>query len=250
MSIFLLKITAIDWEVNLSNQLIFFVFFSTVFTYNFIKYLDFIILNKFKVPLGVKFIVIVSLLFLLGSMILFFLFDSINKTIIIFGILIIMIYVFPILNNNKNIRNKSGVKIYWVAIAWVVITVILPLSKNIQIGNLNFFRYVIHRFLWILVATIPFEIRDLSSDSYFLKTLPQKFGIRGSKVFGMILITVMILIFPYDILDNNLFLMHLFLILSLTFFLLKAKINQNKYYSSFWVESIPLGCWIIFHYFG
>jgi hypothetical protein len=91
------------------------------------------------------------------------------------------------------------------------------------------------------VLMIPFEIRDLNYDKFTLKTLPQLFGVRKTKILGIFLCFV---VFILDYLKNEISQKHivstgLFLFI-LSVFIFNSKKKQSIYYSSFWIESLPV----------
>ena len=80
----------------------------------------------------------------------------------------------------------------------------------------------------------------MNFDNVNLKTLPQYIGIQKSKVVGLfsLMLFLGLEIFKNPI-DRN-FRINLIVALLSLFFLMKATQNQNKYYSSFFVESLPI----------
>ena len=93
---------------------------------------------------------------------------------------------------------------------------------------------------------IPFEIRDLKYDDLELKTLPQRYGIANTKVFGSFLVVVFFFttlfrdeISVTEIVSKGL----LFLLLGSLMYITKR--NQSNYFSSFWVEAIPIGWYLL-----
>jgi len=91
------------------------------------------------------------------------------------------------------------------------------------------------------VATLPFEIRDLNSDDFQLRTLPQKFGVRNTKLLGVILIIFHLSIsFFITKTPLNFFIIESFVLLVLMVLILKSNEDQSEYYSSFWIEGIPV----------
>ncbi len=102
----------------------------------------------------------------------------------------------------------------------------------------------IQRFLFIVSITIPFDIRDLNFDNKNLKTLPQVIGIQKSKVVGLFFLMLFLgLEFLKNSTEANYRINFIIALISL-FFLLKATQDQNKYYSAFFVESIPM-IWLL-----
>jgi len=73
-------------------------------------------------------------------------------------------------------------------------TVFLPLSIydfsfpfDIQLISLQYF-------LWICVLILPFDIRDKSSDTIFLRTIPNTLGVKKTKLIGIIAMFLFIFI--------------------------------------------------------
>ncbi|MGB2759278.1 MAG: hypothetical protein WBC58_04915, partial [Maribacter stanieri] len=97
------------------------------------------------------------------------------------------------------------------------------------------------------ILLVPFEIRDLKYDSASLKTLPQRVGVKGAKRIGY---CWTVLFYAITFLKTDLDITHimvktiLFVVLMLMIF--KTELNQKKYFSSFWVEAIPLLWWVLF----
>jgi hypothetical protein len=96
------------------------------------------------------------------------------------------------------------------------------------------------------VLLLPFEIRDLQYDDLELKTLPQRYGVANTKIFGSFMV---VLFFFVTFLKDEIPLMDLvsksilFLVLGGLMYITKR--NQSAYFSSFWVEAIPVGWYLI-----
>jgi hypothetical protein len=153
-------------------------------------------------------------------------------------------------DEKQNLRSVGGIKIYVIALVWTGVTVFIPLINN----GVNIYEEVyitaLQRFVFVIVLTFPFEIRDLRFDSLKLATIPQKIGKRWTKIIGVMLLVIF---YALEFFKTEVFLKgHLvLLIISLiTFFMLiKAMVNQGKYYSGFWVEGIPI-LWLLLVLFG
>ena len=78
-----------------------------------------------------------------------------------------------------------------------------------------------------------------------LKTLPQKIGIKKTKKVGFVLLLfslTMEFLITTSLSNKNIYLLISFILL---FFLMRSSQNQSKFYSSFWVESLPILWWIL-----
>jgi 4-hydroxybenzoate polyprenyltransferase len=131
-----------------------------------------------------------------------------------------------------------------IAISYAGITVLFPLiNYSIEVEK-NEIMTFIQRFFFIAAITIPFDIRDLNFDDKNLKTLPQVIGIQKSKVVGLFFL---MLFLGLEFLKNSTevsYRINFIISLISLFFLLKATHDQNKYYSAFFVESIPI-MWLL-----
>jgi len=217
-----------------------FAFFGTIFGYNFIKYEDFF-RNKKPLRFELKAIGIVSFISLLASIFFFFCLGSVTQitAMIFFGLT--FLYTVPVFSKKKNIRNWSGVKIYIVAICWSGVTTLLPLMN----AGTEVFSDVIlkccQRFLLVISLILIFEIIDLKTDDPALKTVPQKIGVAKTKILGiLILIPLYFLEFLKSTIDINQLFVNAILVITTALFMLFANENRSKYYTSFWVESIPI----------
>jgi 4-hydroxybenzoate polyprenyltransferase len=70
---------------------------------------------------------------------------------------------------------------------WVISTVIFPLINN-QIPFLQNFWEVMAFFVYFYALTIPSDLRDMTTDSSGLKTLPQLIGPKHSKYVALLLL--------------------------------------------------------------
>jgi len=106
--------------------------------------------------------------------------------------------------------------------------------------------YGLQRYLFVLVATLPFEIRDLKLDDPNLSTWPQKLGIQKTRWLGGLLLLLFVFLEIYHSISSN-FLLVFGMAILLMGFVLRSKAKQSKYFSSFWVEGIPI-LWLILKY--
>ena len=142
-------------------------------------------------------------------------------------------------------RGISYLKIFVVASVWAGITTLIPLASRKEALELEMLLLFVQRILFILVLILPFEIRDLQLDLKDIGTLPQKIGIEQTKRLGFGLL-LLVLTLEFIITDSNtLRNVTLVVCFVLLFLLMRSKQVQSKYYSSFWVESLPVFWWCI-----
>ena len=242
-----------EFDIKILKYFYFFIFFSTIAGYNFVKFVSIYKSSKHEISLSLKLIQLISVTS--RFVFLFSTFRSFNGCCPVFLAILTFLYANP-LHKNKNLRNLTGLKISIVALVWASTTVVLPiLNENIELLNKNVWLSFIQRFLFVFILTLPFEIRDLKFDDSTIETLPQRVGVCKTKLIGtFLLIVVLVLEFFKDEIDKN----HLYSLALITpilfLFLLFSKKNEPKYYSSFWVESIPIVWYglssLILHYFN
>ena len=130
------------------------------------------------------------------------------------------------------------------AFVWCGVTVLIPVFDSQKGIEVTIIFLAIQRFLIVTVLILPFDIRDVKYDSLSLQTIPKKIGVRKTKRLGLGLIIISLII-EYFLEQHNQskssFLLFLFLVI---IFLMRSKKEQTKYYSSFWVEALPIFWWL------
>lgn len=247
-----LAVVSLSWLTLLEfhvydKDILYFIFFSSITGYNFVKYFGLAKFHHRSLANWLKFIQVFSLVsFILMC---FYAFKIQTKTLFyIVGLgLITFLYAIPILpkrflvDDKHNLRDIGGIKIYIIALVWTGATVFLPLVNNGIPVIEEVIITAIQRFVFVVVLTLPFEIRDLRFDSVKLSTIPQKIGERRTKIMGSILLIVFFSLEIFKAETNYKRLIIVFAIIIVTFFsLLNANRNQGKYFSGFWVEGIPI----------
>jgi len=233
--------TSLLLNIPVAYHLIFFLFFGSISCYNFVKYgpeaEKYLKLTDLYHK-NIQFFSIICLLFA-GYHAYF-----IRKETW-FGIAALVcmtgLYAVPVLPKTKNLRNLGGLKIFIVAAVWAGTTVILPCLEAGLVLTWDSYIETAQRFLLVLVLLVPFEIRDLEYDAPELKTLPQRFGVRATKLFGIgVALSYLLLTF----LKHNIGTLEIFgqgiLVFLLVMTLWLTKNKQSKYFASFWVEGIPI----------
>ncbi|MGL2964491.1 hypothetical protein ACSVH2_11785 [Flavobacterium sp. RSB2_4_14] len=207
------------------------VFFGTILSYNFLKYFEVFRSKNFHSNtyyriLGVSFLAGIGFLFCF-----FWLQRSVQIHILISG-LFVLLYPF--------LRKYGWLKLFLVSFVVTYVTVYIP-YQTIKWLPLDFYADLLQRFLILTSLLIPFEIMDSKTDANALNTLPQLFGITQAKLFGILLVI------PFMVLE---FLKHspsyLSLIIGMVtvLFIHFTTLYRNKYFTSFWVESVPI-FWLI-----
>lgn len=218
-----------------------FAFFGTIVGYNFVKYDALARVQKLQMRTELKLIAGLSFLSFLATGYFFFQLEPTTKVIVVAFLVLIMLYTLPFFPNRKNARNWAGIKIYIVALCWVGVTLFLPIiNAGIPIGS-EVLIVALQRFILIFVMILIFEIIDLQVDDPNLKTVPQQIGVELTKIVGSVLLIVFMLL---GFFQTNFLFSALFVRLGVSFtvllFLLFAHEKRSKYYTSFWVESIPI----------
>jgi hypothetical protein len=242
----LVWITFLEFNLKVNINLLFFVFFATITGYNFVKYFGLAKFHHRSLATWLKYIQIFSFFCFLGLT--YFTFKLHIKTLyFLAGLgLVTFLYAIPFLPKKiflkkGNLRAISGLKIYVIAFVWAVTTVIIPLVENFHQITFDVLVSSLQRFIYVLVVMLPFEIRDMRYDSLKLATIPQRIGIRSTKIIGSILaILLLVLELFKDELNLSQLLVLTLIVLLMIVLLFQSSINQRPYYSSFWVEGIPI----------
>tara|TARA_B100000780_G_scaffold200235_1_gene141799 strand:- start:153 stop:1034 length:882 start_codon:yes stop_codon:yes gene_type:complete len=178
-------------------DLAFFVFFSTLFTYNFIRLarVQHMIKegdstrhkNIFRFRAFLWFFSIISAI---AAFIFFLRVDESIYYPLLFMGLISIAYSLPVYKKQGiwlRLRDMPFIKIFIIAFVWSIVTSLFPMQvSDVPINWL----VVIERFLFVFAITIPFDIRDLRFDAENLNTIPQVFGIKKARYIGLVAIVI------------------------------------------------------------
>ncbi len=207
------------------------IFFGTILGYNFLKYFEvirkgFFHTNKYYA------IIVISILAGIGFLFSFYLLEyTIQKLLLVSG-LFVLIYPF--------LRNFGWLKLFLVSFVVTFITVWIPF-QTIKWMSFDIYLSLIQRFLILTSLLIPFEIMDSKTDDKSLNTLPQSFGIESTKLFGILLVIPFIVL---EFLKLNPSYLVLPIGIITVLFIDFTEFKRNKYYTSFWVESVPIFWWL------
>lgn len=236
-------ITVLEFDLSISSALLPFIFFSTVAAYNFTKYLSLADRRHLVFTSVLKAISFVTLFAFMCALISAFYLDLSTLGFTVIPALLTASYALPLFQNQTNLRQVYGAKLFIIATVWALVTVGLPFINHQ--GIMPEFRFIIaesfQRLLFVMVLTLPFDIRDLHSDTDQLGTIPQIFGVRTTKILGIIaLITVVIIEIQLMQAFTPTFLVFLFIVLLTGLLIQKSMAVQSAYFSSFWVEGVPI----------
>ncbi|AGC77600.1 hypothetical protein LX97_02208 [Nonlabens dokdonensis] len=174
-----------------------------------------------------------------------------------------LLYAFPLFKH-RNWRQIPIIKLVTVAVSWIILICLLPLQSTYvvfayaygcdvaPVVDTVYFLYfidVLQLFLLIIALCIPFEIKDLKYDSVVLKTLPQLVGTYNSKILGVLICVLYVVIefiqFGFST-DMNFMITYFILTLTAIAIWFSDKVKSD-YYASFFVEAIPV-LWLGFYW--
>ncbi len=89
--------------------------------------------------------------------------------------------IIPYYGKWVGFRQLPGMKIFHIALVWTLSSVCLPVFEMHLDGvgvDLHLFQTLfVLKFIFLLICTLPFDIRDIQQDSYYhLKTIPNMIG--------------------------------------------------------------------------
>lgn len=241
----LVQMTACMFQISDIDNCAYFAFFGTIVGYNFVKYDALARTQKVNMSLSLKAIAGLSFFSAIATIYYFFQLETITKIIGFVFLLITLLYTLPFFPNRQNARNWAGIKIYVVTICWVGVTLFLPIINEGMPINCEVLLVATQRFILVFTLILIFEIIDLREDDPHLQTVPQKIGVKNTKIIG---IGLMILFVLLELIDTNfkpqVFFLKLGIAITTSLFLYFANEKKSKYYSTFWAESIPIFWWL------
>ena len=205
-----LTLLSLDIRQTEYPNLLWFVFFATLFVYNFIRLVNVHSIISLSESLRHQIIYRFRTFFwivCIGSALIgFYFFVTIYEYIFlpIIGLgFVSVIYGLPIYKNGSHLfrlRDLPGLKIFLIAFVWAYVTEGLPALIS---DEPLYFLALFERFLFIFAITIPFDIRDVNYDASYLATIPQYFGINTAKWMALLAILLSELILVYRFFFNN-----------------------------------------------
>lgn len=244
-------VTCLEFAIVLDVSMLSFIGFASITGYNFVKYFGLAKFHHRSLSNKLKTIQIFSLVCFLAMC--YFLMQLSATSLVVISVfaVITFLYAIPLLPNRffidkkKKLRSVGGLKVYIIALVWSGVTVVLPLINDAYHMHSDVVISAIQRFIFVIVLMLPFEIRDLNYDSLKLATIPQRIGVKRTKIIGFILSVLLVALefFKNDINLNHLLSLVVIIFTTLVFLKFSTRL-QVKYYSSFWVESIPIW-WLV-----
>lgn len=239
----LTKITLLQFDI-IENISPLFVFFSTIVSYNAIRFIN---INKIRTASAVWIkshraeLLVLNIIAAIGLAITTYLLSFKAILVLIPFVLATSLYVSPFKISRLNLRDVPGLKLFLISISWAGVTVLFPIIQNELEVSKNIGLLFFERFFFVLAITIPFDIRDIDYDSPKMFTLPQVIGIRKSKIVGVLSLFLFLLIGYYRLGDLDTSFMIIFIVAMMSSILIGlSDKNQSNYFSSFWVEAIPI----------
>ncbi|WP_028283711.1 UbiA prenyltransferase family protein [Olleya marilimosa] len=248
-----LAVYALSWitlkklNINGDETILYFNFFATITGYNFVKYFGIAKWHHRSLANWLKVIQVFSLV-CFGLMCYYALQLQNNSLMLITGFgMVTFLYAIPFLpkkwylDTQQNLRDISGLKVYVIALVWCGVTVILPVFNNNGMFSQDAIITIIQNFILVIALMLPFEIRDLNYDSLKLATIPQKIGVKNTKRLGYILVLLFYFVEYFkDNIDATGLLFQCVISIILCVFIYFANEDRNAYYTSFWVEALPV----------
>jgi len=169
---------------------------------------------------------------------------SMRLRLLIPGILALFYHLRPA-RTIISLRNTGMLKIGVISAVWAAIVTWVPMGDNFSL----FWKLVwfMHAFLFVLLWTVPFDIRDLSLDEGDLKTIPLVFR---EKTFSRILVPwslymglSIFLAFRFSVSAGIVFLAGGGMLLAAVYY--ARRFRHRYFFTAFWVEGIPVWMWLI-----
>lgn len=244
-------ITLLQFDISYNETVLYFVFYATITGYNFVKYFGIAKFHHRSLATWLKVIQLFSLVAFI-AMVYYGLQLELKTMLLVAGLgFITFLYAIPLIpekifiDDQKNLREIGGLKVYVIAFVWTFTTVVIPLYNNDISINSDVVITGVQRFLYVIVLMLPFEIRDLNYDSVKLATIPQRIGVKNTKFIGAFLLLLLFLLEYFkDEIDSEFLISSLIILFVTLLFVVFSNKNQSKYYSAFWVESLPI-VWLL-----
>lgn len=244
-------ITLTKFGLNYDENVLYFNFYATITGYNFVKYFGIAKWHHRSLAKWLKIIQIFSLICFV--LLCYYGLQLQTKLLFIIGVFAVITFLYAIpflpkrlyLDTQQNLRDISGLKVYVIALVWSGVTVLIPILNNNYVIDADVIITLLQVFIFVIVLMLPFEIRDLRYDSLKLATIPQKVGVKLTKIAGIILLILFCVaeFFKAEI-TPSFYYSQILTSLILGLFLVFAHKKRSQYYASFFVESVPI-IWLL-----
>lgn len=245
----LTKITFLQFNFQ-DQALANFVFFSTVFAYNMIRYFQ---IDRINTSVALWFrsnkrgLLVLNFISLCAAIYYLLQFDWQDFLFLTPFLMATVFYVLPNSSSGRGLRNIPGLKLFLIGLTWTGVTFFFPLFVNDVVLTDVAYLQGLQRFLFVLAITIPFDIRDISFDMEKLSTLPQALGLSASKVLATIVLVFYALldvwIYGIDKLITGIDAILLCVTIVLVLF---TTVHRNRYYTAFWIEGLPILWYVLY----
>lgn len=183
---------------------------------------------------------------------------SINAiiTLVICGALGLLYPIPYILGGWSGIRHVAGLKLFMIALIWTIVTAVIPAFEVGLLYDRQSIVHLLQRFLFITAITIPFDIRDTTTDHPDIDTIPIKFGIQKARIIILLIGLVVEASFLLQYLQGTISGYHLIALfigveIAMVLSYRSFPIKRDLYYS-FLIEGTPILMFLmvlIFNYF-
>jgi hypothetical protein len=243
-------LTGLYFSVN-TNLSSLFLALSTFFSYNAIRFL------KYKTGVlkdeiyswfynHYKFLIVLNLIVLFKIIEFVFQLSLVEWEVLFPFAIFTVLYMLPVMKfkqGSYSLRKIPGLKIFCIAISWAGLVIFFPLVQNSVPIDVEVFLFFIQQFIFVLVLTLPFDIRDIDFDSKELKTIPMVVGLDKTKRIALFLLLAINVVF-IGVFSFREVVVLFFISLLLAVLIWNSERNQSKYYASFWIEGVPI-LWFI-----
>ena len=232
-----------------SNTISLFVFFASLFTYNFQRLVRMSVLEELSfrqnfLQQNKFFLWVVTALSAVATVYcgLSISYNSL-RLLLPLGVIAFM-YPLPLMYWKRRwwrLREVPGVKIFLIAFLWALVSVVLLVEEH-QIGwTTDVWLLFVQRICFVFAIAIPFDIRDLKYDSLQLKTIPTVFGEKKARyiayaALGMYELLVVAQFIFGDIIGVRALIALLCTSAATAYLLIKSTSDKGEYHFAFWVE--------------
>jgi hypothetical protein len=237
----LIYVTVNLFQISLDIHLALFIFFTTIASYNFIKYG--VEAEKYILVSNAYHRYIQFFSFVAAGVAAYHVQYLNYRVWAVLGVLAILVglYALPVLPHARNLRNLGILKILMVGFVWGGATVILPYLAVADHLPWDVHVEALQRFLLVLVLMLPFEIRDMAIDNPRLKTIPQRLGVNATRILGGVAgLFFFLLTYLKDTFTIPEVLGKALLFIILIIVMWRTRQEQTRYFASFWVEMVPI----------